>query len=123
MVPDAIETIVGLRWSDEFGPMVMFGMGGIFVELLKDVSLRIAPVTEHEALEMVNELKTAKMFENFRGTGKSDIEALAKTIAAVSQMGAQLGENLLELDINPLFVLKDGQGVMAGDALAVVRNN
>lgn len=123
MVQDAVETIVGLRWSDKFGPMVMLGMGGILVELLKDISLRIAPVTENEALEMIAELKTAKMFTNFRGSGKNDIKALAKTISTISQMGAQLGKNLLELDINPLFVLKEGHGVIAGDALAVVRNN
>jgi acyl-CoA synthetase (NDP forming) len=118
---DPVQTIVGLKWSDKFGPMVVFGTGGIFVELLKDFSMRLAPVTEVEALGMLEELKTAKMFKGFRGAAPRDLEATAKAIAAVSQIGATLGEDLVELDINPLFILPQGEGVKVGDALIVVK--
>jgi acyl-CoA synthetase (NDP forming) len=118
---DPVQTIVGLKWSEKFGPMVVFGTGGIFVELLKDFSMRLAPVTEAEALSMLAELKTAKMFKGFRGAAPRDLQATAKAIATISQIGAALGEELLELDINPLFILPEGEGVKVGDALIVVK--
>lgn len=120
---DTVETIVGLRWSEQFGPTIMFGMGGVFVELLKDVNLRVAPVNEEVALEMVEGLKTSKLFYGFRGSEKRDVKAAVDAIIAISRVGAALGPNLSELDINPLFILPQGQGVMAGDALMVVRNS
>lgn len=120
MVQGGVETIIGYRWSDQFGPIIMLGMGGIFVELLKDITFRIAPVTYHEALQMIGELKTSKLFFGFRGSAKCDIQALAKTIVMISEVGAKLGKDLKELDINPLFVLEENNGVMAGDALIVL---
>ncbi|MGI6574985.1 MAG: acetate--CoA ligase family protein [bacterium] len=120
---DSLQTIVGLKYSEKFGPMVMFGMGGIFVEVMKEFSIRMAPVTEEEALEMIKELKTAMMFGPFRGAAPRDVQAAAKAIAAVSEIGASLGEELLELDINPLFLLKEGDGVKVGDALIVLKGD
>ncbi|MGI6574895.1 MAG: acetate--CoA ligase family protein [bacterium] len=73
--------------------------------------MRLAPVTEAEALSMLAELKTAKMFKGFRGAAPRDLQATAKAIATISQIGAALGEELLELDINPLFILPEGEGV------------
>ena len=122
MVGDSVEMIIGLKWSNKFGPMVMVGMGGIFVELLKDVSLRIAPVNHQEAMGMISELQTSQMLSGFRGKKERDIEALLDAIVAASKIGADLGPDLVELDINPLFVLTKGQGVVAGDALVVLNS-
>lgn len=118
---DPLQTIVGLKWSEKFGSLIMFGTGGIFVELLKDFSLHLAPVTQAQALGMVEELTTAKLFTGFRGSAPRDLQALAQTIVTISHVGAALGQDLLELDINPLFVLPEGEGVVVGDALIVLR--
>lgn len=121
MVEDALQTIVGLKFSEKFGPLVVFGVGGIFVEILKDFSIRLAPVNEEEAFSMISELKAYKMFTGARGAAPRDIKALAKAISTVSYIGAELGDSLLELDINPLFVLKEGAGVKVGDALIALK--
>ncbi|BBO69852.1 acyl-CoA synthetase [Desulfosarcina alkanivorans] len=121
MVEDALEMIVGLKWSDKFGPMVMVGMGGVFVELLKDVSLRMAPVNREEAREMVTTLKTSRLLSGFRGEPERDVDALLDVIVKVSEIGANLGPDLVELDINPMFVLSKGEGVVAGDALIILK--
>lgn len=121
MVEDGLQTIVGLKFSEKFGPMVVFGVGGIFVEILKDFSMRLAPVDENEALKMISELKAYKMFTGARGSAPRDIKATARAIAAISRLGAKWGSSLQELDINPLFVLKEGEGVIVGDALFSVR--
>jgi acetyltransferase len=123
MVSDALETIVGLKWSDNFGPLIMFGMGGVFVHLAEDFSLRIAPVKEEEAFEMINELKAVKVFSGLRGFAPRDLNATVRAISLVSHLGAALGKDLLEFDINPLFVLKDGSGVKVGDALMVLKGS
>lgn len=120
MVSGGLEAIVGVRWDERFGPMVMLGLGGIFVEVLKDVSLRLAPVDEEEALSMIRELKAAKMFSGFRGSPPRDVKALSRVVADVSRLAHELGGSLLELDINPLFVLEEGKGVKVGDALLVL---
>ena len=122
MVEDALEMIVGLKWSDKFGTMIMVGMGGVFVELLKDVSLRMAPVNREEAREMVSTLQTSRLLSGFRGEPERDVDALLDVIVKVSEIGASLGPDLVELDINPLFILSKGEGVVAGDALVVIRN-
>ena len=121
MVEDALEMIIGLKWSDKFGPMIMVGMGGVFVELLKDVSLRMAPVNREEAKEMVSTLQTSRLLFGFRGKPERDIDALFDVIAKVSEIGARLGPKLVELDINPMFVLSKGRGVVAGDALVITK--
>lgn len=120
MVSGGLEAIVGVRWDERFGPMVMLGLGGIFVEVLKDVSLRLAPVDEEEALSMIRELKAAKMFSGFRGSPPRDVRALSRVVADVSRLAHELGQSLVELDINPLFVLEEGKGVKVGDALLVL---
>lgn len=122
MVGDSLQTIVGLKYSKEFGPMIMFGLGDVFVEVLKDVKLRMAPVTEKEALSMIGSLKGAKMFTGFRGSKPRDIRAAAKAISQISVIGAQLGDRIKELDINPLFILPEKKGVRVGDSLFVINN-
>lgn len=121
LVPgDPLQVIAGMRWSDKFGPLVLFGMGGVFVEILKDHRLCIAPVDEAEARAMISGLKTAKLFDDFRGLGLRDVNATVDAIVSLSKFGAALGKGLCELDINPLFVLDSGKGVKLGDGLMVL---
>jgi acetyltransferase len=120
-VQDAIEAFVGLKWSEKFGSLVMFGLGGIFVEIFRDVSLRLAPVNEAEAGEMIEELKAKSLFYGFRQFAERDVEATVRAIVIISELGATLGSDLMELDVNPLFVLRKGNGVKAGDALIRLR--
>lgn len=119
MVKGGIEVIVGVNNDPQFGPTIMFGLGGIFVEILKDVSLRIAPVGKEEAMKMIREIKGYKVLAGARGREKADIEAIADVLVKVSQMAVDLEEQVKELDINPLLVLPAGQGVRVADALVI----
>ena len=89
------------------------------VEVYNDVALRLCPIDKSDALEMIADVKGARLLEGFRGRPAADIDALADTLVRVSQMAAQLDGSLAELDINPLMVLPKGQGVKAADAIAV----
>jgi acyl-CoA synthetase (NDP forming) len=117
MVGDGIEAILGVTNDPLFGPAVMFGLGGIFAEVLKDVSFRMAPVTRSVALEMIAEIKGAAVLAGARGAVRADVGALADAIVRVSAMAVDLEHHMAELDINPLFVLPEGHGVKAADAL------
>ena len=122
MVAGGIETILGVTNDPLFGPAVRFGLGGIFAEVLHDVSFRLAPVTYSVALEMIDEIKGSAVLKGARGAAPADIDALAGAIVRVSAMAVDLQDHLAELDINPLFVLPKGQGVKAGDALLKPKN-
>jgi len=102
----------------------MLGMGGVTAELFKDTTMRLLPGTgglsRAEALAMAQELKTWPLLDGFRGRPKADVAALVDAIVAFSNMAAQLGERLLEAEINPMFVLPQGQGVRAADGVAVL---
>ena len=89
------------------------------VEVYNDVALRLCPIARADALEMISEVKGAKLLEGFRGRPAADVNALADTLVKVSHMAVQLEGRLIELDINPLMVLPNGQGVKAADAVAV----
>lgn len=117
MVTGGIEAILGVTNDPLFGPAVMFGLGGIFAEILKDVSFRLAPVTKSVALEMIGEIKGAAVLAGARGAALADIDAVADAIVRVSAMAVDLETQMAELDINPLFVFPQGRGVKAGDAL------
>ena len=91
------------------------------VEVYNDVALRHCPVTRSEALDMINQVKGSRLLKGFRGAPPADVAALADVLVSVSQMAAQLEGALSELDINPLMVLPEGQGVKAVDALAIFR--
>ncbi len=117
-IRDAVEIIVGIENDPSFGPAVMCGLGGIYAEVLKDVTFRLAPVTHDEAHDMIRELRAYAILAGARGKPACDINALAGTIVALSQMALDLQTSLKELDINPLFVLPEGEGVRAGDAFA-----
>lgn len=99
------EVIIGGKTDPQFGPIVLFGLGGIFTEVLKDVSIRAAPVGEKDAYEMISEIKGKKMLEGARGQKPANPEKLAKTIVAVGEMMAN--EGIKELDLNPCFAGSD----------------
>ena len=117
MVSGAIEVILGVNNDPLFGPAVMVGLGGIYAEVLRDVSFRLAPVTMAEAQEMIRELRAFAILDGARGRPKADRDALAQTLVRLSALALDLKEQVAELDINPLFVLPAGGGVRAGDAL------
>jgi acetyltransferase len=113
-IKDKKETIIGMSEDPQFGPMIMFGLGGIYVEALKDVSFRIAPLSRQVAREMVEEIKSIKLLKGIRGEDPSDIDSIIEIILRVSQLVTDFPE-IIEMDINPLFVKKQGEGSIAGD--------
>jgi acyl-CoA synthetase (NDP forming) len=119
MVQGGTEVIIGIKNDPQFGPTVMFGLGGIFVEVLKDVSLRIVPFTSLEAQTMLEEIKGFKILEGARGQKPADTAALKDLLLKVGQMAEDLKGELQELDLNPVLVLPEGQGVKVADALAI----
>lgn len=119
MVTGGTETILGVTQDSVFGPVVMFGLGGVFVEVLKDVTFRRAPFDEDEALRMVREIKTFAILDGARGRPRADIAALAKALAALSRCAAAYAGTIDEIDVNPFIVLPEGNGALAVDALVV----
>ncbi len=119
MVIGGTEVIVGLNNDPQFGPTVMFGLGGIFVEIMKDVSLRVTPLTRDDAVSMIREIKSFPILDGARGRAKLDVDAIADVLLRVSRMAVDLRDHVAELDINPLLVLPQGQGVRVADALVV----
>jgi len=117
MVGGGTEAILGVTNDPLFGPAVMFGLGGIFAEVLKDVSFRLAPVTHAVAREMIGEIKGYPVLAGARGKAPADVDALADAIVRLSALAIDLEDYLAELDINPLFVMEQGKGVVAADAL------
>ncbi len=121
LVHGGVETILGVQRDPVFGPVVLFGLGGILVEVLKDVALRIAPFDEAEALEMIRAVKGYPILEGVRGRPRADIPALARALAQLSVFAQANADALESLDINPFIVLPEGQGALAVDALIVPR--
>ena len=120
MVTGGVEVIVGVKYDAQLGPMLVFGSGGVTVEVYGDVAMRHCPLTRSEALEMIGEVKGVKLLRGFRGKPAADIEALAEVLVRVSQLAVHLEGRLDELDLNPVMVLPAGRGVRAVDALAVL---
>ncbi len=118
MVRGNREFVIGLSRDPQFGPCVMFGLGGIFTEALKDVTFRVAPLTREDALEMIDEIKTKKLLDEFRGSPAVDRDALAKALIGVGDLGVQY-DDIAEIDINPLIVC--GDKPVAVDALVVLK--
>ncbi len=117
MIKDGVETIAGISQDPQFGPILLFGMGGIFVEVYKDVAMRACPITEVDVREMIAEVRGSRLLQGFRGAPESDVDALADTLINLSRMAVDLSHRKPELDVNPLVVLPKGQGVKAVDAL------
>jgi len=106
MAPPGVEVIVGMSKDPQFGPVLMFGLGGILVEVLKDVSFRIVPVTERDAREMIREIKGYPILEGYRGQKPASIPSLEKLIVKVSQF-VEKNPHIKELDLNPIFAYPD----------------
>jgi acetate---CoA ligase (ADP-forming) subunit beta len=105
------ETIIGMKRDSTFGPVIMFGLGGIFVEVLKDVSFRIAPLKKDEALEMIKEIKSYKILEGLRGEKPVNVDALVSVIMAISDISSKHGK-IDEIDLNPVIVNEKGAYVV-----------
>ena len=117
MAPQGTEVIVGMTTDPQFGPVMMFGLGGIMVEVLKDVSFRLVPLAERDADQMIGEIKGRPVLEGVRGQPASDLEALRDTILKVSEFVEKHPE-VRELDLNPVFAYPDG--ALAVDARIVI---
>jgi acetate---CoA ligase (ADP-forming) len=117
MAPKGVEMIIGMKRDAGFGPVVMVGLGGIFVEVFKDVAFRVPPISLQDARTMIGEIKGAKLLNGFRGMEKMDCEAIAAALMSVAGLSLDLGEAIRELDINPLIVYPEGRGTKVVDAL------
>ena len=119
MVTGGREVIVGVKRDPNFGPLIMFGLGGVYVEALADVSFRLAPLSALDAEELIGEVRSARLLGALRGAPAADRAALVDTIVRIGQLAADLPE-ITELDMNPLLVLPEGQGAIAADVRIVL---
>jgi len=119
MIKGKRELVVGMNRDPQFGPCIMFGLGGIFTEILKDVSFRIAPIEKKDALEMMKEIKGHKILDAVRGMSTVDLEILTEILIKVGQIGLD-NEEISQIDINPLIICK-GKPV-AVDALIILED-
>ncbi|MEH0525786.1 Acyl-CoA synthetase (NDP forming) [Streptomyces sp. 1222.2] len=121
MVERGVEMVVGVTHDDLFGPTVTVGLGGVLVEVLRDSAVRVPPFAEDQAHAMLAELRGRALLDGVRGAPPADVDALVEVVLRVQRMALELGDEIAELDINPLMVLPRGQGAVALDALAVCR--
>jgi acyl-CoA synthetase (NDP forming) len=119
MVEQGVEMVVGVTHDDLFGPTVTVGLGGVLVEVLRDTAVGVPPFGEDQARDMLAGLRGRALLDGVRGRPPADLDALVEVILRVQRMALELGNQLAELDINPLMVLPQGQGAVALDALAV----
>ncbi len=119
MAPKGVEVIVGMRRDPTFGPMMMFGLGGTMVELLKDISFKVAPLTSEDIDEMIEDTLAGKLLKGYRGSPKADIEAVKQVIASLSQLSMDTPA-ISEIEINPLIVYPEGQGAISLDSRAIL---
>ena len=118
MVQDT-EVLIGARTDPQYGPFLIVGLGGIFVEVLKDVAIRLLPVDDREAREMLKELRGYKVFEGVRGQAPRDLEALVKAMVGLSEIFAAHRDHLSDMEINPIMVREQGRGAVAVDVRLV----
>ena len=121
MTEEGREVILGMYHDLQFGPTIMFGLGGVFVEIFKDISLRLAPLTRYEAEDMIKEIKGYKILESFRGKPAADIDGIIDTLLRLSRLSLDYQSNISEIDINPLMVFGKGHGVKVVDALVFLK--
>jgi acetyltransferase len=120
MIPKGKEVILGITRDMQFGPMIMFGLGGIYVEVLKDVAFRIAPLSVESADAMIRDIRSFPLLRGVRGEVPADIEGIRDALLRLSQMAVDLPE-IIEVDINPLLVCPEGQGAVAVDARITIQ--
>jgi acyl-CoA synthetase (NDP forming) len=119
MVDEPItELIIGMTTDAQFGPALMFGIGGILVELLEDVSFRIAPITEYDAREQIHEIKGFPILDGYRGKPKADIDAIVNTLLTISDLVTKY-EEINEMDLNPVFIYE--KGLICVDARIILK--
>jgi acyl-CoA synthetase (NDP forming) len=112
------ELIIGMTTDPQFGPALMFGIGGILVELLEDVSFRIAPITEYDAKEMIHEIKGFPILDGYRGKPKADIDAIVEVLMKISDLVTK-HEEIDEMDLNPVFIYE--KGLICVDARIILK--
>ena len=112
------ELIIGMTTDAQFGPALMFGIGGILVELLEDVSFRIAPITEYDAKEMIHEIKGFPILDGYRGKPQADIDAIVNTLLKISDLVVK-NEEIFEMDLNPVFIYE--KGLICVDARIILK--
>jgi acyl-CoA synthetase (NDP forming) len=118
-IPQGTEVILGVKRDPSFGSVIMFGLGGIFVEVFKDVSFRVAPVNKQDALSMINQIKSSKLLNGARGRSVMDIDSIAEAIIRLSQLSIDCPQ-IKELDINPMIVLEKGEGCFVADTKIII---
>ncbi len=118
-LPPAREVIVGALQDPSFGATVMFGLGGVWVEVLDDISFRLAPLSAEDAREMIQEIKGYPVLAGIRGTPPADVGALVDIIQKVGQLAHEFSE-IAEMDLNPIFTFDDGKGAMVADARIIL---
>jgi acyl-CoA synthetase (NDP forming) len=116
------EVILGYQRDPQVGPVVMLGAGGVLAEIYRDFALRLAPVTEDEALRMIEEVRGLAVIRGYRGLPRGDTAALARAVAAFSAL-AHVADRVVEAEVNPLIVKPEGEGVVAVDGLLVLTDN
>ena len=114
------ELIIGMTTDPQFGPALMFGIGGILVELLEDVSFRIAPITEYDAKEMIREIKGFPILDGYRGKPKADLDAIVNTLLTISELVVK-HEEINEMDLNPVFIYE--KGLICVDARIILKKS
>jgi len=120
MVKDGKETVMGMVYDPKCGPVIMFGLGGIYVEVLRDVSFRIAPLTEMDALEMINSLRNSPLLKGVRGEKPVNIGFIIENLQRLSQLSIDF-EDIKELDINPFIVTEKPKQCKIVDARIVIK--
>ena len=119
MLKNGMEVIIGVTNNSSFGPMVLCGMGGVFTEVFKDICLFPAPFEKKEALKMLQSLKAYEIISGYRGNEKKDIDALAELLVKIGNFAVAHKNDLAEMDINPVFLYPEGEGIALADALIV----
>jgi succinyl-CoA synthetase beta subunit len=119
MAPRGVEVVVGVKRDPDFGPVMMFGLGGVAVELFRDVAFATCPLSEEGALELVSRTRASVLLQGFRGRPPADVAALVKAMVRLSQFAAHHAGMVREMDVNPIVVLPEGEGVMALDGIIV----
>ncbi len=121
MTPSGLEVLVGMNRDPQFGPLVTFALGGIYVEILKDATFRIAPFSREEAEQMLEEIRARALLDGVRGRPPADKPAIIDALLRIGQLVQDFPE-IVEMDINPLMVFENGQGAVAIDMRLVLRS-
>ena len=119
---DGLEMILGVREDPQYGPIIVAGLGGVTVEVLKDVAIRLLPVDEETARDMIRSLRGAALLGAFRGRAPRDTEAVVQAMVGLSRIFTEHRDTLSDIEINPMIVLAEGQGVRAVDVRTVARS-